>query len=75
MARKRLLMIGVAAVLTLSGSTLQLHAQKQTVPKGRPFQLLRQSLTESQQALLQQIESLQAQLDAVIRAGLQELAR
>ena len=57
-------MIGVAAVLTLSGSTLQLHAQKQTVPKGRPFQLLRQSLTESQQALLQQIESLQAQLDA-----------
>jgi hypothetical protein len=64
MGTKRLLMIGVAAVLTLPFNTLHLHAQKQTLPKGRPFQVLRQSLTESQLALLQQIESLQSQLDA-----------
>lgn len=62
MGTGRMLMIGVAAVFALQG--VNLHAQKSTLPQGRPFQSLEQSLSDLERSLRQQIQNLQTQLDA-----------
>jgi hypothetical protein len=55
----------VAALVLALVQSAALHAQKQqSLPQGKPFQQLEQSLIDSQQKLLQQIESLQSQVDA-----------
>ena len=61
--RTRMLLVGGVVALAALHST-NLEAQKNTLPKGRPFQLLRDAVNQSQVTLLQQIESLQAQLDS-----------
>jgi hypothetical protein len=55
------LIVGVLAIVAFHTT---IDAQKQTAPKGRPFALLREAISQSQLGLVQQIESLQAQLDA-----------
>jgi hypothetical protein len=56
------LIVGVVAIVVLQPAAVD--AQKQTLPKGRPFVVLREAISQSQLGVLQQIESLQAQLDA-----------
>jgi hypothetical protein len=62
MRTKALHVIGVVTITALlSGSV---DAQKGKPPQGQPFQVLRDAISQTTQTLVQQIESLQAQLDA-----------
>lgn len=62
MRTKSFLVIGVVVVTALLSGPVE--AQKGKLPQGQPFQLLRDAIAQTEQALVQQIESLQTELDA-----------
>ena len=62
MRTRTILALGVCTLLTLQDAAL--HAQKNTLPKGRPFRLLQQAVPQMDASLLLRVEALEAQLAA-----------
>lgn len=64
MRARPILVVGVIALVICHGANVHAQRQKHSLHRGRPHQLLRGKISEAQAALLQQIDRLQAQLDA-----------